>query len=1509
MDIFTEGYLPKEVTPSFISTEQQGILDYVSPFGHLERPQESPITPMNPGRDPMEMALAKFASAPSSAGTKLAPVTFDWDKTNADRYVHGDDYKLLGFDPLVDNESKYGYHQTVGDVMQGALGGAWKLGATTFWDGWNGWVRMTDALFSWDASKLAGSAEELGALAKEQKDIMNKWAIYSTPESEEGIFNRQFFGNMVQQGGFMLGTMAQFLTEELLTFGMATPFSTLKLATKLGTGINRTIDVADAMNDMKRLGDIWKKANIVEGLHQGIKKLVPMADTISDMNSMRGAGATWQQLAVRGVGGLKRDLAEANMAFTEARMEAAGTYGDLYERLADDYQNRYGIAPDRAELEKISSLSQMAAWDNFRVNAGIIAASNRIQFDNLFSKFKVDRTLFGKVVAQGAKDVFEVTGKVAGKEVKRAFQKGTLGTIGAAGEIAATFGKKKAAWEVSKSIGRNLMKWEVSEGVQELMQETSNHAVQDYYSSLYNGNPASWSDSIEKGVEHQISMDGLKTFLMGAVTGRLMSPINFAATKGVDFATGAHKQNKDHKASIAESVGLINAFYDNPKTALPEWIANIKIQNKAAADMKEALENRDRYQYENAKDSAFAKTVAAAKKLNMLDSMLDTIRGYGEHLTDEEFKKAFDIEATKDNRRNAKELVNKVADDIEGFQKEFDRLYERYADTIRPELFKKGTQAHKEMAFAKHTLLDAIEVLATNRHKAGKAVERANKLMAEAAAVPGIGNSLATAYRTMTSESNTASEIQMLKEEIKALRDTPKKDQNTRDLLQQKEKMLLALEQWQEHSKVVDRRKKKTHAKAQKAFRDYILANQAKATVLPEDEVAEHYFQLQDHIQLNRDAQDSLDAYNIIANPASFAKFHARMNKGAMLAAEELKGEAIIEAMNSKEGFAQEHAGDYMDLMMLRQGELITKQQKDAYIQAINDLAEKADKYDPEDFKRRRAEQEAADARAAEEQARAAQQSGTAGTQTPAGGTPQGGNPVNPGASISAEELKGKAWSEKIQALKAAGVLTSVTIDGKEVDSVTYNGRVIYFLQVNGKVVPIYRSSNGTSGKTAGTWYNFFGFGNLIYQTDGKTVSSFGPAGWLIKGTGSDKHGEDVNYEKGYGIKELKEKQELFNQLFANDQKTVSDNLDQMIAKGIGVDKDRNLDVTDMNQLLAINKAVFGMENLNVYNDAQMREKVKNGEWAAPPSTQPVRGALDHIKEQVAAIKGPVNSNGQENLASKISAIVNTDENYNSWSNVRDGSDRASFIEQIESAVMEIEAVDTDKITAEAVDEYLKSIKAFHNKETREKVVTMLVDALGDKTNLENPASKPDPVLDQWVTDLQNVGDNHIALNEFLKKVATATQSRELTIEQGDHLANLIKQRLENLTESATFDSVTKGAILALKNGRMVIVTYKDDKVVKYKSYPKSKSNNTYEVKKADFDQNVNVVYNSENDYKSSLPKDPVTPEAQQKAATSQETNVDFINDQEARQKAIEEIQSKSSEDVAKDFLSSLGCK
>ncbi len=184
-------------------------------------------------------------------------------------------------------------------------------------------------------------------------------------------------------------------------------------------------------------------------------------------------------------------------------------------------------------------------------------------------------------------------------------------------------------------------------------------------------------------------------------------------------------------------------------------------------------------------------------------------------------------------------------------------------------------------------------------------------------------------------------------------------------------------------------------------------------------------------------------------------------------------------------------------------------------------------------------------------------------------------------------------YNDKINKLVELGLLTTVTLNGNKTNTAIYNGRLIHFMNLNGTVLPIYRSSNGTSGKAQGGWYPFFGFGNLyeeeafndVNNTSAGTsktgkVAGYGDQGWLIKGTGS---GEvTYNYEQGHGIEGIQYMQGLFNRNAIFSVSAFADK-SEFKSKGFITDSTEQIDTSDRS-VLDFNKSIFGQENLGVYN-------------------------------------------------------------------------------------------------------------------------------------------------------------------------------------------------------------------------------------------------------------------------------------------------------------------------------------
>lgn len=865
----------------------------------------------------LENKLSEFAGAPTSIETLSAPRFFDYDATQADRYKQSSNFTSIGFNPTIgtENEYRYGARQTWGDVWSNGLAGMFSLAGNTYVEGWKGWGHLVDAIAAQDFSKIVGSEEELLAQDKTTKDILNKYAIFSTPESEEGLFNRKFFGDMLQQSGFAVGAISQFLTEELITWGLSTEFSLAKLGLKSSAWAGRVVSHADVAEDLVKLGNpVWKSKSFTEGAVQSARQFIPLANTAYTMSKYGKAGAGALQMAAIGVGGVRRLLSEVNMAMTEARMESAGTYGELYNKLYDESLRYTGQAPIGSELESIKKNAMDAAYDNFNVNTGILMLSNRLQFNNVFSRFGTGRGFFG-TTGEFADDVLKVTGKSAGKEAaeqtSKVYVKGKLGTLGLTGQIAKDFGGKTAAWEATKSLGRNIFKWETTEGLQELFQEGSNKGLSDYYYDLYHGNKGHESrmQAILEGIDNPLTnIQGAKTFLMGALTGRLLSPINFTVGQIKKYAGTTALDRLSREVKLKESVSLINAFYQNPEKFLNEHIANVKVQDRAAKNMEEAIRNRDKYEFVNNKDGAFAKMMSAAMKTDMFKAITNTIREYGDSFSDEEFKQAFGLDKNEENISSVKEYFNKIADETESFHKTWKQLKDKYGDSVMVDLYKEGTPERKTALMAKRALDDAIEMLATNNYRATRATERAVKLQQDIGTIPQLGNSAAIGFRVLGVEGNAQKEVEILKREIQNLEDTATKDKATRELIKAKKMQLKSIQNWLENApalREMGRKQKRKYNKARTALEDYMNSQNQQAGVdvtVKADDIQDIYDKLIDYMDLNKDSKDYIDAYNILANPIQFVRVHQRLMEAMDDAGKKLEDEHKQEADDNIQG-------------------------------------------------------------------------------------------------------------------------------------------------------------------------------------------------------------------------------------------------------------------------------------------------------------------------------------------------------------------------------------------------------------------------------------------------------------------------------------------------------------------------------------------------------------------------------------------------------------------------------
>jgi FtsZ-interacting cell division protein YlmF len=895
----------------------------------------------NSNADPFAGVLERDLRKGPSFEASTEPTFFNWELSNADRYVNSEYYKELGFRPDRDNETLYGERQTFWDTMQQAFGGGGELAWNTFKEGWSGFGRLVSSLYNWDATKLMGAPEDLEALDREQNRIMSKYAIFHTPESDSSIFSRQFFGDMVQQSGFGLGTTFQYIVEELSTAYVGSVIKSGLAGTKL-MNMGKWVKTGELLLDAKVPGDLTWKSKVAERLFEGLKKAnsvtkyVPAAGHIVDTGIKVLEGAKRGEGVVAGVltslGGLRRTMSEANMAFTESRMEAAGTYGALKDKLLRSAMEKGDVTTE--QLQQIEDLSQKAAWSNFLVNSAVISIMNRFEYDNLFRKFGADKRAtremaeageraikdaidpdtIQKVVGKAAKDITDDAGKVtlkAGEDLTQVYEKGAFGTFGNLKKVAADFGRKTAAWEATKSLGRNLFKWEVGEGIQELVQEGSNIAIQNYYTDLYMGTKGEkgYRDYADKAIDDLKDINGLKIFLMGAVTGRLLAPIHRGigfvrerATTSADYRAFAKKERTDAVGDINEffkDVGghakesiqsTIEEYYNDPARFAPESVANLKAQNRASEVMEQALKDNDKYLYEHAKDGAFAKAVMAAKKLNMVESMTDTLRAYGDHFDENQFYEAFKVDFKgHEDRKSVKDYMNKLANDVQGFSDRYDLLRNKYADLVRPEQY--AGEEQKKALLVQRALNDAVEWMAVSEYRAKRVAERGMKIIEGATDLPSVAKTAYIAFRVLGDDKQMDAEISLLQQELYGLRKATATTETTAQVTL-KEEQLAALQQFQKLVQPYKHTKESTPVadyslddvdNMKDALKRYMNGRNKEAqidTEVADADVDDLFFRLNDYRRLKVDERDFLDAYAFLAQPKNFMRTYGRIREG-----------------------------------------------------------------------------------------------------------------------------------------------------------------------------------------------------------------------------------------------------------------------------------------------------------------------------------------------------------------------------------------------------------------------------------------------------------------------------------------------------------------------------------------------------------------------------------------------------------------------------------------------------
>lgn len=858
----------------------------------------------------------------ASKAPAMANVTQSYDKALFEKYEGTAAYSPW-MNPYADNEKVAAENWTKWDAVTTGLSGLLdnaKLGGSEYL---KGWARAGRALITLDASYLAPNETERQILAARQQQVRADNPIYYSPGTDDDIFSRQFLSETLQNTGFTFGTMAGFLGEMAVGAGIGKLALKLPSLFKIGAAAN-SVRLAESTGAVNLGKNLAKEKALVEAAQETIEngamgklggkslydKALDVASNLPIIGSLAEAGKilgaeqaaraatgtialTSQEIAKIGVGGLRRAFAEWNFAASETAIEAGGAYGEIYDDLYNKYVNdstNEGKAPDPGKIQEFRNLAMQGSTSSYGTNLAVLAVMNKIAFGNIFRKFGVDNKYLNLLDDQSNR-FFTVIGKKEGAGLLgKTYQKGYFGALGHAKDIKKMFGSKVLAREVGRDFVRGVGRIQLAEGLQENIQEGNNAFLKRYYGDIYDHNVASWGDSFAEAVDSQLSKQGFKTFLSGAITGLFVSPV----TGMVGSVSDRFQGDKAHKQALKATLNSMNAFMMDPSNVLKEPIKNIKEQVILNRGLAESAVAGQKYEYFNRQSSSLIQQALYAKRTGTFDAFKEYLNAYGAEFDTKEFEEATGINVAEFGASTPAEFINPIVAKLDRYSELYDKYNSMYKQFFSIETVSDDSYAKQKLSVAQGALQDAIHTVAFNEAKAEDATVRSASIAQTIASKnKSIGQAAASTFNTIADHNLGELQVNILKNEIQTLEEgIGAKTPETLRLVELKKQELEALETWtlEAYEEIENPSVKgekinvplnttaltvdKQNRLAQILTTYYTAKNRQNNINDPilQSEIKNVIGDINDYQRLSRDVRDYIDAVNLLSDPENGLK-------------------------------------------------------------------------------------------------------------------------------------------------------------------------------------------------------------------------------------------------------------------------------------------------------------------------------------------------------------------------------------------------------------------------------------------------------------------------------------------------------------------------------------------------------------------------------------------------------------------------------------------------------------
>lgn len=627
-------------------------------------------------------------------------------------------------------------------------------------------------------------------------------------ESAEALAKKtNFFSEAAQ--GFTLGNKSAEEIRLLNKIGEASAISNTSRSVAR-QALNETFTVFNG-----NLPAILKSKTVLE-MTGNVARGLPLVGTGIRYGERVAAGANAGLSTAKLVGmsaqGLRRVVQEYNMAATEASFEAVSSYGDTLNQLIENHNNKYnGELPNHLQFEDMRKLSMNSSAANYKTNMAILLATNKLQFGNMFNKFiPANKTM--RELVEATKDNLLLVEK---KGLKKFYKKGFAGAYGLTGKIAKDFGKKEASYQIGKAFFKDMTRFELVEGLQENLQSISANGWKDYYVGQYLKANSVMSESFGKAFEEEFSKQGLKTFLMGALTGTLVRLPVHMTTKALETASdkitarqyaGNPEENPVErvKKQFDKDIETLNTFFKQTEERnFKHKIVNFVNQTQESQNQAEAAAKGLRYEFENSRDNALVSAISAAKRTDSIDVLQRAIEEMGVDMTNEDFEKSFGVKLEDTKYSTPLEFSKNLASDVKKYSDMTDTLRNKIKTFTEPSLYTPGSKEYYTAMIARSAEEDAVHIIAMNAIKGDMTAKRAQQVSQELLGNSNIANTSDYVVRVLTDpkflndeKGNVMSELRILENNLEQNTDA-QIGKKIKKQIEDKKKELDLLNKWE----------------------------------------------------------------------------------------------------------------------------------------------------------------------------------------------------------------------------------------------------------------------------------------------------------------------------------------------------------------------------------------------------------------------------------------------------------------------------------------------------------------------------------------------------------------------------------------------------------------------------------------------------------------------------------------------------------------------------------------